>query len=377
MSNVKLHIISFAIPDPPNYGGVIDVYYKIKALAEQGVKIILHCYQYDDRQPSKKLAAICEEVHYYKREMSWRKAISTTPFIMASRNDKQLVSRLKKDNCPILFEGMHTAVIADQLINNNRALALRMHNLEWDYYQHLAQQESNIFKRVFYSLESNKLKRNSSILQKMNVVFTISPKEQSILSETYNNCQYLPVFHANNEVKIKSGKGKYILYQGNLTVAENKYAVNFIVSELYQKLALDIPIIIAGKMDQKAAEAIETIRYVEFKPNPTTEEMDDLVANAHIHLLPTFQSTGIKLKLINALYNGRFCVANTPMVAGTGLEDLCFVADTPQAMIDEIKTLWQQDFSTDMIESRNLLLSKNFSNEKSANQLIQWLSSLP
>ncbi|MCX6283192.1 MAG: mannosyltransferase, partial [Bacteroidetes bacterium] len=40
-----LHIVSFDIPYPPDYGGVIDVYYKIKTLSEAGVKIHLHCFE--------------------------------------------------------------------------------------------------------------------------------------------------------------------------------------------------------------------------------------------------------------------------------------------------------------------------------------------
>ena len=47
MSEVHLHIISFTIPYPPNYGGAIDVFYKIKALHSAGVKVHLHCFSYD------------------------------------------------------------------------------------------------------------------------------------------------------------------------------------------------------------------------------------------------------------------------------------------------------------------------------------------
>ena len=43
-----LHVISFDVPVPANYGGVIDVYYKLKALHLQGVKIHLHCFEYKD-----------------------------------------------------------------------------------------------------------------------------------------------------------------------------------------------------------------------------------------------------------------------------------------------------------------------------------------
>ena len=45
-----LHIIALNIPFPPNYGGVIDIYYKIKALHQLGVKIILHCFAYERPQ---------------------------------------------------------------------------------------------------------------------------------------------------------------------------------------------------------------------------------------------------------------------------------------------------------------------------------------
>ena len=34
-----LHIISFDVPYPANYGGVIDVFYKLKALHAEGIKI--------------------------------------------------------------------------------------------------------------------------------------------------------------------------------------------------------------------------------------------------------------------------------------------------------------------------------------------------
>ena len=36
-----LNIVSFNIPYPANYGGVIDVYYKLEALHACGVKLIL------------------------------------------------------------------------------------------------------------------------------------------------------------------------------------------------------------------------------------------------------------------------------------------------------------------------------------------------
>ena len=61
MSSLKLHIVSFDNPYPPNYGGVIDVFYKLKHLHASGVKIYLHAFEYG-RKPAKELNQFCEKV---------------------------------------------------------------------------------------------------------------------------------------------------------------------------------------------------------------------------------------------------------------------------------------------------------------------------
>ena len=55
---MKINIVSFDIPYPPDYGGVIDIYYKIKALNSVGIKIYLHCFYYG-RKRSFRLESIC------------------------------------------------------------------------------------------------------------------------------------------------------------------------------------------------------------------------------------------------------------------------------------------------------------------------------
>ena len=60
----KIHVISFQVPYPPNYGGAIDVYYKLQSLKEEGYYIILHTYQYRHDRYENELLSIVNEVHY-------------------------------------------------------------------------------------------------------------------------------------------------------------------------------------------------------------------------------------------------------------------------------------------------------------------------
>ena len=39
-----LHIITHDVPWPADFGGVMDLFYKIKTLYQSGVKIYLHCF---------------------------------------------------------------------------------------------------------------------------------------------------------------------------------------------------------------------------------------------------------------------------------------------------------------------------------------------
>ncbi len=103
-----LHIISFDVPWPPNYGGIIAVFHQIRALYRKDIGIILHCFQYGDRQQARALEQYCAQVHYYPRRRWLSDHFSLKPFIVKTRQSRRLLKRLLKDDFPILFEGIHT-----------------------------------------------------------------------------------------------------------------------------------------------------------------------------------------------------------------------------------------------------------------------------
>ncbi|MDD4406377.1 MAG: glycosyltransferase family 1 protein, partial [Parabacteroides sp.] len=148
-----MHIISLNIPWPPNYGGVIDIFYKLKALHRLGIKIILHAFEYD-RSQAPELALYCEKVYYYKRETGWRSNLSLLPYNVVSRKDPELLDRLLKDDHPILFEGLHSCYYLSDPRLKERKKIVRTSNIEHDYYHQLSRAEKNLFKRLFLQIES-------------------------------------------------------------------------------------------------------------------------------------------------------------------------------------------------------------------------------
>ena len=150
----KLHIISLDIPFPANYGGAIDIFYKLKSLAALDVEIILHCFEYGNRKPTLELNKYCKQVFYYKRKTGLWGLDAILPYIVSSRNNKQLINNLVVDNSPILFEGIHTTFLLNHPLLKNRQKIIRTHNIESEYYQQLARNENRFFKKLYYSWEN-------------------------------------------------------------------------------------------------------------------------------------------------------------------------------------------------------------------------------
>ncbi len=85
--------------------------------------------------------------------------------------------------------------------------------------------------------------------------------------------------------------------------------------------------------------------------------MEELIKNAHIHLLPSFNATGIKIKLLNALFNGRFIITNDASVEGTGLESLCHHCGNRLMNINKrLKEIFELSFSENEILKRKEIL---------------------
>lgn len=372
MPDRHIHVIAFNIPYPPTYGGVIDVYFKLKAFDEVGIKVHLHCYEYN-RQQVKHLAGICESIHYYKRNVSKANLFSSKPYIVISRNSTDLIKNLLNDNYPILFEGLHTCFFLDDKRLKNRCKIVRMHNIEHIYYLHLARVEKNLFKRYYFFNEAGKLKTFQNVLKKADGIAAISKNDTLHFEKRFKNVKTVGPFHPYNYIKIKKGSGTYCLYHANLEIGENNEAAIFLVNKVFNDIST--PLIITGhKPRAELKELVKQYKHISIVANPDAEEMSKLIHNAHIHILPTFQSTGIKLKLYAALFNGRYCITNSMMVKDTGLESLCIIKDTAEEIKIAVNQYIKQPFDIAEIEKRETILVKNkFSNRYNISQLIKLL----
>lgn len=362
---MQVHIVSFDIPYPANYGGVIDVFHKIRCLKQAGIDVILHCFQYGNRKPSAELEKYCEKVYYYKRDFSILNQFSLLPFNVKSRISKELKNNLLLDNAPIIFEVLHTCYLLTDPEFAHRKKIYRHSNIEHEYFLELAKAEKSFVKKLYLRLEAFKLKQFEKQINHADVILSVSEKDLAYFKQHYPKVEshYLPSFHEYDTVESPGGKGSYILYHGNLGIPENYKAVEWLVNNVFSKITF--PVIIAGlNPSSHLQEIIKPYQHIQLKTNCSQQEMQQLITEAHIHCLYTEQATGLKLKLLNVLFSGRFVIANTHMLEGTSLVKAVQLANTPEDFAQSIHHLLDQEFSPAMIAERKIIVEPMLNEHK-------------
>ena len=369
MAAPDLHIISFAVPYPARYGGAIDVYNRIKALHDEGVRIKLHCFVYGPFSPHNALREISAETHYYPR-ISWPALLATgTPYIVASRKNPMLLENLNKDNSPILFEGVHTTGYFGELANRKKIL--RAHNIEHQYYSHLAK-DSQRFQYLFFERESLALEKyETSLAKSFDHVFTISKHDLEWYSTHGAQCDFLPAFHGIFKEEILPGKGSYILYQGDLSIESNQKAV---LEVLKTNGAEKYSWVIAGRSGERGfEEKLKKFTNLRREQDVSEDKMITLIKDAHIVIVHSRHPSGMKVKIFPALYYGRFIACNENSLTHTGIDAAFHCYHRNEEINEVLEKLWNEEFTEAHRQQRANALTSLPDDKSKAQAIIRYL----
>ncbi|MDL2323187.1 hypothetical protein LJC52_04280 [Bacteroidales bacterium OttesenSCG-928-A17] len=371
-----LNVVSFNVPYPGSFGSIVDVYYQIKSLHESGVKIILHTFEYGDNNRNESLNEYCEEVHYYKRTNSFKTKFSSLPFIVKSRRTNNLLSKLLENDYPILFEGIHTCYYLGHPLLRKRLKLVRAHNIEHVYHESISAHSDSLIRKAYLYFESLRLKRFEQKLRFANYILPVSTTEAGYFHHRYKDDKIVlvPLFHKNNRVEITKEYKSYVLFHADFNAPWNRK----IALQLIEKVAKKdkkIAWVIAGiGPDEALYKAASKVQNVEVKSNLRDEELKELIQNASINLLITTQSSSVKMKLVDTLYNAHYVLANKRMLDGSGLDSLCVPVTLKQPfLLRKIREYLYKDFPETEIKERQNVLNRMYNNATNAQKIIDLL----
>ena len=368
----EIHIITHQVPWPVDFGGVFDLFYKIKSLSEVGVKIHLHCFTKND-ETVPILHRYCESVTYYKRTSFFSNLYFHLPFIIRSRSSAELISNLKKDNYPIIFDGIHTTFPLLHSLGKDRKIKIRLHNVEFLYYERLAELETGFYKKLYFKLEAFLLRRYESKLARVFDFWAISTQDMEVYQKELGckKIEFLPAFLPWKNPTSPLGLGNFCLYHGNLSVNENEKAVEWLLDEIFSKI--NVPFVIAGKNPSEALKKkVYQYNHTCIVENISEHEMDDLISKAQINILPSFNQTGVKLKVLHALFKGRHCIVNKEAVSGAEIESGYLIYDSSEDLTELVNQFFHIPFSEADFDFRSNGL-EHYDNTNLTDKIKDWL----
>ncbi|MFK8054596.1 MAG: glycosyltransferase [Saprospiraceae bacterium] len=361
-SQLTVQVVSFDWPWPANYGGVVDIYYRIESLLELGVGVDLHVvsqHQQPGPIPENWVNKRFKLFTFPRR--GWSSALSPKPYIVSSRAVPSLLPKLASGPPIILFEGIHTTAFLGHPRLNNHAQWVRVHNREAAYYQELSETTDSTFGKFYYREEARRLKSyEPRVLAEADLLLPASQRDAAY-------CESLApgrvLVHRSStslkDVEIKKGRGGFVLFHAGLHVHDN--AISAV--ELAKRMSArpNIKFVIAGKdPSDQLRTTLSSIQNVELIANPSMETMHGLIADAQIILLHANHQAGFKVKLLESLARGRWVLTNTKMVHGApGLKAGTSVVDDSKEWIEEVDKLWTLPF-LDKDENARVALLKGY-----------------
>lgn len=247
-----------------------------------------------------------------------------------------LNKRLNSNNYPILIEGLHCCSLLSKVTKKDRIIGLRTHNIEHEYYNFLAKETTNFFKKIFFSSEAKRLKKyERSIKDSLDYVFPISHSDALHFKEVFGakKCFLTGAFHNQQIETVRSEN--YHLFHGNLTVEENINAARYIIKKIAPKT--DKKFVIAGR---NAASVIKTnLSNVTVISSPKPEEMYDLISKSSSCIVISSVNAGIKLKILNALSAGIPIFCNPELHIDPSLRPFIKTFSSTPNLLDQLDTV--------------------------------------
>lgn len=370
MGTMHLHIICSYIPYPTTFGKAIDTFYRIKTLAELGLRIHLHCFEQDQAHAAI-LRSYCEEIKYYPAQSIPSLSLSLPRAVQSFRSDR-LLERLLQDSHPILFEGLESCYYLDNPYLEFRQKLVRLPRIEYKYYEQWAEKESSWFQARRLKSEAKRFREFERVLLKADYLLTISAETDTYYDKGHTETIPMPPFHGYEYVESLSGIGDYCLFHGNLDSWENHDFARFLIEKVFSQL--DYPLIIAGQHPQPdLITSVSQFSHIKLRHNLSPEMMKRVIREAQIHILPGSMTSGTNMKLINALFAGRFCITDPSVSKMTSLNDICLIAHNIEELKQLIRGTFKLSFNPKEKDRRQQILDKIYSDRFNAKRLLDLL----
>ncbi|WP_338432727.1 glycosyltransferase [Clostridium tyrobutyricum] len=393
---MNIIFISAELPYPANSGGRIYTWERLKQLKKNENNIYLYTLvEEDEFIDLNELNVVCTKVNTYKRDKSYIKSLINIkkPFSVISRFVDQMYYDIKEkinhDNVDLIIID-----IPEMLMNcpfdNDICKVVTQHNIEYETFKSIAQNSNDILKKIIYYFEYIKMKKfeegyyNNNLIQGCTFISNIEFKQfKSKFSNIHSICvpQGYDIENSiiNNTEFINNNIKNNIIFTGKMDYEPNIQAVNWFCKSILPLIKYKIPnakFYIVGKNPTSEVRRLANDSVI---VTGKVKSVKEYFNKSNLCVIPLKSGGGVKIKLFEALGNGKIVVTTSKGVEGTTFKNNIHVIIQDQA--DKfaemcINILSHPENYNKMIDNAFNLMKNNYSWSSIGNYYNEFLKSL-
>lgn len=323
-----LHVMN-DFPFPPNHGGRLDVWGRLRALEELGCRVdaLVTVKTLPDAAALREVSRRVRKLQLVRRAPNVTGILSRRPLQIETR---RALSQLRFSDSydVVLLEQEYTIPVLEAPSLEYGKACLRVHNCESAYYAELARTERNWWKKAYYRVESERFREASkAAFRKVDELWFISWNDYlhwvaNHRGET-RRAEWLPAAVAG-PWRPWSPAERRVLIAGNLFQPTNLEGVEWYLNDVHPRLSArgGYELWIAGSTRGSTSRTLLARLYraprVRLFLNPP--RLASIYEQCAVFVNPMQHGVSVKLKTLDAIAHGLPVVSTPAGIEGTGLQ---------------------------------------------------------
>lgn len=258
----------------------------------------------------------------------------------------------------------------------------RVHNIEHQIWQHLAEHEKSFLKKKYLHLLTTRLKQYElDILQRFDALLPISMNELGFLEKLNpGKCLYLP-FGVEGQLSLPEVHcdKKTCYHIGSMDWAPNVEGIEWFLKEVWQPIKQTLPDVTFYVAGKNMPANLMAKKDVQIEVVGEVEDFVHFSLSKNILIVPLRSGAGVRIKILEAMAMGKTIISTSMALEGIDAihEKHVLIADTPgdfQACIN--RCFKDEEFATRLGENAREFVLLKFNRQRIYHNLLQELKNL-
>jgi len=380
---MKILFLTTQLPYPPVSGGVIKTWNLVKHWSSNELMLVCALKEGEEKQLEEfrekvpRIKLFTSSFDRKRTPLNLLRSFFTAPSLNVFRNyNKELEAKVKEwaPQCDLIFvDHYEMGQYAQKAFG--KPVILHEHNAEFVMWERLAEIENNPLKKVLIKLEASRIKRAEKMYaDNASVVFAAPNDIEELAAIGVDPKKLKPTYHLGEDFLLERPNLEYdqtekaLLFVGTLTWEANVDGLLWFLNKIYPSVLKshpDIHFYIVGKNpDPRLVSICQKFDSIEL--TGFVEDLEPYFKKARAFVIPLRFGSGIKVKLLNAMYRG-IPIVTTP-IGTEGLEvvsgrDL-FCTQSEKEQVEAISILIDSKSQWESLRDHSREIAKNYTWEK-------------